>query len=186
MKAAFILVCLGMAAFSHFTYPGSNSPYGRQQGLFIPSINKVTAETTNDVVYNRFCKAICYLYVPLLKTCGLNNIVYENECQARCDRVGTDQSRLKFNEKCCCSGGSHKVDASFAKGETDAKAPLTPSAFCINVPARNSSNVDDTNNIMNVFIIPTCIARCLDIDSHSDLEYVDPSRTYKSGCYDNT
>ena len=175
---------LWLHATCHVTYPGRGSIYGSQQGLFVPAIHEIkNVENAGDVLYTKFCKAICYLYVPIERTCGLNNKIYENDCQARCDRVGTDKSRLKFNGKCCCPGGSHLVDASFAAGQVDGPPALAGAATCVHIikPAAAGGQT----NYLNIFAIPPCLARCLDIDSKNDLEYADKTLAYIDGCSDN-
>ena len=142
-------------------------------------------QDSSDVIYNRFCKAICRLYVPIKKTCGLNNKIYANDCEARCDRIGTDISRLKFNEKCCCSGGSHKIDASFALGTNNGPHGLEPAGFCVYVFADAPNEETSSSAYVNVFAVPNCVAECLGIDSKADLEFTDNSRTYYDGCADN-
>ena len=178
IKATLLVLALSLGTLTHVTYPGRNSPYGSQTGLFVPHIHKVESHTNaSDVLYTRFCKAICYLYVPLEKTCGLNNKIYENDCQARCDRVGTDIARLKFNQKCCCSGGSHLIDASFAQFAANSVPTPAPAATCVHIASGN--------HLINVFAIPPCISRCLGIDSYGDLEFLDNTLTYIDGCADN-
>ena len=183
IKQSITLAILLLSASCHYSYPGTGSPYGSGQGLFIPQIHEVSSHSTaNDVVYTRFCKAVCYLYVPLAKTCGLNNTVYDNACQARCDRVGVDATRLKFNDKCCCAGESHKVDAWWATGANNAVAASpVASSFCISTLVSNTS----TTSYVNVFAIPSCLATCLDIDDSGDLEYLDSTRTYTTNCMNN-
>ena len=180
MIKTLLLLSLSLGALTHVTYPGYGSPYGSQAGLFIPQIQKVqNLQSSTDVIYSRFCKAICYLYVPLEKTCGLNDKIYENDCQARCDRVGTDINRLKFNNTCCCSGGSHLIDASFASFTVDGTPTINPAATCVHI--QNPGSTD----FINVFAIPKCLSRCLDINSVNDLEFLDKTLTYKLGCMDN-
>ena len=88
----------------------THGPTHQHAGIFLPPIQKVKHNQPEDVLFTRYCKAICYLYVPIEKTCGTNNRVYENECQAKCDRVNADSTRLFFNQKCCCSNGSQQID----------------------------------------------------------------------------
>jgi hypothetical protein len=171
---------------SHTTYPSQNSIYGSQQGLFVPHIHEIrNARDSSDVLYNRFCKAICFLYVPHKKTCGTNNKIYINACQAKCDRTGVDDSRLMFNESCCCNGGSHKIDASFAAKATNGVSALGAVGTCVHVASKDDTGTVDNNNLINVFAVPKCIAQCLGIDSKADLEFIDQTRTYLDGCADN-
>jgi hypothetical protein len=186
LKTIYLLLSVCALGLCHTTYPSHHSIYGSQQGLFVPSIQEIrNVKDSSDVIYNRFCKAICFLYVPHKKTCGLNNQIYINDCQAKCDRIGTDINRLKFNEKCCCSGGSHMVDASYAKSELDGVHTLASAATCVYVKGKSSAGVVSSNAYINVFAVPNCIANCLGIDSVSDLEFTDNTRTYTLGCADN-
>ena len=169
---------------------GAGLPYGNGQfpthgpphshaGIFLQPIRKVQHNDPSDVLYVRYCKAICVLYVPLKKTCGTNNRVYENDCAAKCDRVSVDASRLKFNETCCCAHQSHKI-ADFTGFDATPEPIANPtSSFCINV-TKSLTGSDDL--VSNVFVIPKCLQICLDIDDKNDLEYEDVQQTYAEGC----
>ena len=186
LKTLYVFLSLSTMLLCHTTYPSHNSLYGSQQGLFVPGIQEIrNVQDSSDVIYNRFCKAICRLYVPIKKTCGLNNKIYDNDCEARCDRIGTDITRLKFNEKCCCSGGSHKIDASFALGTENGPHELGSAAVCVYVSAETPTGGASSNAYVNVFAVPNCVAECLGIDAKADLEFSDNSKTYYDGCSDN-
>ena len=186
LKLLSALALVWAGTLCHMTYPSRGSLYGTQQGLFVPQIHEIkNVENANDVLYTKFCKAICYLYVPLDRTCGTNNQIYENECQARCDRVATDKARLKFNGKCCCPGGSHLVDASFASGDHDGKPGLLAAATCVHLVRDTGRAAPNQYNYLNVFAIPPCLARCLDIDTKADLEFANKALSYQDGCVDN-
>ena len=181
----FALAIIGIS--SQTTYPGFGSPYGSQQGLFVPQVSEIkNISSANDVLYTRFCKAVCMLYVPIKKTCGLNNEVYLNECQARCDRVSVDDDRLMFNEKCCCLPGSEYIDSAWALGVNTTtlnsnSANVRSSSFCVSV--QNTTTAPITGRV-NVFAIPQCLSQCLGIDDMSDLKFVDTTKTYLNICDD--
>ena len=185
MKHFLLLTLLAVAISGHVTYPGPGSPYGGQQGLFIPQIHKVqNISSADDVVYTRFCKAICMLYVPIEMTCGLNNEVYLNDCQARCDRVSTDSSRLMFNNKCCCSPGSEYIDSAWANNSNTPASTdpsIKSSSFCVSVAATTALT---GGGKINVFAIPPCLVECLGIDDKGDLKFVDTTKTYFNECDD--
>ena len=187
MKQILFLSVFIAAISSHVTYPGANSPYGRQSGLFIPQVQPVqSVSSSNDVIYTRFCKAVCSLYVPEEITCGLNNRIYMNDCQARCDRVGTDSNRLMFNKKCCCVPGTEYIDSAWAKGTNTGgnsdDANVRSSSFCISTEPSDGASTQ-TGKI-NIFAIPPCIATCLDINDIGDLKFVDTTKTYVAECDD--
>jgi hypothetical protein len=191
MKQFALLALFVLGISTHTTYPGFGSPYGSQAGLFIPQVSQVkNISSANDVLYTRFCKAVCMLYVPIKKTCGLNNEVYLNDCQARCDRVGTDANRLMFNEKCCCLPGSEYIDSAWALGANNTTVTPTlnsespnvkSSSFCISMPARDTTTIKGN---INIFAIPQCLRQCLGIDDKSDLKFVDNTVTYSTKCDD--
>lgn len=158
----------------------THGPAHQHAGIFLPPVQKVKHNQPEDVLYTRYCKAICYLYVPIERTCGTNNRVYENACQAKCDRVNEDSTRLFFNEKCCCSNSSQKIDigniASLTATAVGFNA-LSTTSFCINA-TENASTHQAT-----VFSIPSCLQDCLDIDSVNDLEFIVTNGvTYAEGC----
>ena len=192
MKQTLCIVLLISSMWSHMTYPGPNSIYGSQQGLFIPQVNEIkNISNANDVMYTRFCKAVCMLYVPWSKTCGLNNEVYLNDCQARCDRVSTDQSRLMFNEKCCCNPGSEYIDAQWVLAGTTASgvdpsaaANVVSSSFCVSAYQGITRNGLTPTGGVNVFAIPACLKTCLGIDDMRDLKFLDNTITYTQECDD--
>ena len=183
MKLSLFLTLVIAGTMGHYTYPGAGSPYGQQQGLFIPQVSEIkNISSANDVIYTRFCKAVCMLYVPESKTCGLNNEVYLNDCQARCDRVGTDAARLMFNSKCCCTPGTEYIDSSWVLGDGDSNAVGVRSAsFCVSTTATTTTNI---NGKINVFAIPPCLQTCLGIDGLSDLKFVDQTKTFTVECDD--
>ena len=187
------MVLISAPVWSHLTYPGPNSLYGSQQGLFIPQVSEIkNISNANDVMYTRFCKAVCMLYVPWSKTCGLNNEVYLNDCQARCDRVSTDQSRLMFNEKCCCNPGSEYIDAQWASATATAggvdpsqAANLVSSSFCVSIYENETQGGLARTGGVNIFAIPPCLKTCLGIDNMRDLKFLDNTiGSYKEECDD--
>ena len=188
MKQTLFIVLLIAPLWSNLTYPGANSIYGSQQGLFIPQVNEIkNISSANDVLYTRFCKAVCALYVPESKTCGLNNQVYLNDCQARCDRVGTDKARLMFNEKCCCNPGTEYIDNQWVLGTATASgvdpsqaANVRSSSFCVSMKSPSST----LTGYVNVFAIPSCLKTCLGIDNMRDLKFLDTTVTYTEECDD--
>ena len=158
----------------------THGPAHQHAGIFLPPVQKVKHNQPEDVLYTRYCKAICYLYVPMEKTCGTNNRVYDNACQAKCDRVTVDSTRLFFNQKCCCSNGSQQIDIGELVSLTGGGGwlPYSTSSFCINAVTGGS----DTNSA-TVFNIPSCLQDCLDIDSMNDLDYlINTDVTYSEGC----
>ena len=179
MKLALILAALITVAHGQFFGVPSlyHGPAHSHAGIFLPPVKPSTNfNNPQDVRIRRFCKAICYLYIDLDKTCGTNNMVYENACQARCDRVDTDDSRLMFNEKCCCDNNSHLIDAEFATDPTGAvDVVVSSSNFCI---YRETA----AGQFTNVFAIPQCIRNCLGIDSINDLVLNNTNYTYGTGC----
>ena len=190
MKQFALLALFVLGISTHTTYPGFGSPYGSQQGLFIPQVSEIkNISSANDVLYTRFCKAVCMLYVPIKKTCGLNNEVYLNDCQARCDRVGTDANRLMFNDKCCCLPGSEYIDSAWALGATTTSPALSSetasvksSSFCVSMAARTTGSA--VTGKINIFAIPQCLRQCLGIDDMADLKFVDNTITYSNECDD--
>ena len=187
MKQIILSALLVLEILSHTTYPGMGSPYGSQVGMFVPQISPVQNITSaGDVIYNRFCKAVCMLYVPIEKTCGLNNEVYLNDCQARCDRISTDKARLMFNEKCCCSLGTEYVDAAWVLGTANTvthseTSTVKSSSFCVSTSVPGTTPI---TGYINVFAVPPCIAECLGISNIADLKYVDNTKTYYNVCDD--
>ena len=175
------------------------SPYGTQGvGAYLPYLSPVqtpavtaTSTTTSSVVFTRICKAICGMHIPENITCGLNNQIYMNDCQAACDRIGTDQTRLMFNKKCCCVPGSEYIDSAWARG-TDVgpvnstlvsnDPSIVSSSFCASVLPSETPTV--LTGKINVFAIPPCLRTCLGINALSDLKFVDTSRTYVAECDD--
>ena len=135
------------------TFSLCNLPFAQnlhhQHGIFLPTITPYSASQNGDVMYNRFCKALCCLYVPVEPVCGVNNVVYENACMARCDRIAVDESRIRFNNKCCCQAGSDVITG---------------------VAATTFSIVDTGNANAILFSIPTCLQECLDINEVNDVE----------------
>ena len=195
MKQILFFSALIATISCHVTYPGTGSPYGSQQGLFIPQVTRVQSiSSATDVIYTRFCKAVCMLYVPEEKTCGLNNYVYLNDCQARCDRMGTDKTRLMFNDKCCCTPGSEYIDSAWAKGNNFASNGTTilnsddptikSSSFCVSTTASPLGGASTVTGKINVFAIPPCLTSCLGITSVGDLKFVDQTKTYVAECDD--
>ena len=187
MKQTLLIILLSAPLLGHLTYPTQNSIYGSQQGLFIPQISQVQAVSNtsgngSSVLYTLFCKAVCMLYVPKNETCGLNNQVYFNDCQARCDRVGTDQNRLMFNKKCCCNPGSEYIDSQWISNTAGTSSASTnvSSSFCVHT----STSTNTVSGGINVFAIPPCLKTCLDIDSVADLKFLDTTRTFTAGCED--
>ena len=184
MKQTLLIFLFFFSAQTHMTYPGGRSPYGTQQGLFLGQISKVQHSDTEDVVYIRFCKAICMLYVPEDMTCGYNNQVYLNDCQAKCDRIDTDKSRLMFNNKCCCSPGTEYVDSAWVRGDNlpaSSDPTIKSASFCVSIKPSNTSVI--SGNI-NIFAIPPCLASCLGINDKNDLKYVDNSIVTFNECDD--
>ena len=190
MKQIIFLTLAIIGIATHTTYPGFGSPYGSQQGLFVPQVTEIKSiSSANDVLYTRFCKAVCMLYVPMKKTCGLNNEVYYNECQARCDRISVDDARLMFNDKCCCLPGSEYIDSSWVLADNDLAASpvvtseagqIKSSSFCI---SKLSPATAITGNI-NIFAIPPCLSTCLGIDSKADLKFIGDSSAFVEKCDD--
>ena len=144
-KKIFLFLIFGSLSFCYIPHL-QNQNLHDQYGLFMPQITPYSATTFDGVIYNKFCKALCCLYVPVEPVCGTNNVVYENACMAKCDRVGVDKTRIRFNNKCCCQAGSDVV-------QDDINLSLTL--------------IDDEDNIK--FAIPQCIGQCLGIASISDL-----------------
>ena len=148
-KQFIFLFFIVLSAFSHNYVPPS-SLHGNK-GLLLPQIQPYQPNSnsnSNSVIYNRFCKALCLLYVPQNYTCGTNNVVYENECMAKCDRVEVDSSRLKFNNKCCCQSGEDEIKTSTASDGSTLILGVTPTIY---------------------FMIPRCLMRCLDVYGPNDV-----------------
>ena len=179
MKLALCLVALFTATHAQFFGVPSlyHGPAHSHAGIFLPPVRPAASfNNPQDVKIRRFCKAICYLYIDHNKTCGTNNVVYENACQARCDRVDADSTRLMFNDRCCCDNNSHLIDAEFATdtgGTVD--AIVASSNFCIHRSIGGSQ-------LTNIFAIPQCIRNCLGIDSINDLVMSNTNYTYAEGC----
>ena len=165
-------------------------------GTFLPRIQAFTSSsnsTNGDGDYIRFCKSVCYLYVPLEKTCGTNNRIYENACQARCDRAIVDKSRLFFNNKCCCGTGSQIIDfgyldeatPSINSSQSNAIDNTVAKNFCVHFKRLNTieTSTTTTKYPYNIFSVPPCIADCLGIASVTDLQYHNPkNHTIALGC----
>ena len=134
----------------------SNTQVATPTGTFLPIITPyvpiTTTTTTNSTTaYTRLCKALCMLYIPESPVCGINNTVYANSCMATCDRVAIDNSRIMFNNKCCCHGGDHIVHDH-------------------SITSNNMFKVKDTATGNDyVVVMPRCISNCLGIYGVSDL-----------------
>ena len=184
-KLVSILVFISATLSQGFPFAPASHGHPHQQGLFLPVIRESTISTNaNDVIYIRFCKALCYLYVPHSKTCGSNNIVYENSCMAKCDRVNVDATRLKFNDKCCCNHNSDLVDASWALGALNS-IDVNTTMFCAHIVVTGTNGAIVETDYVNVFAIPQCLQTCLGIDDVSDLTTLNSSHTLVNGCTDN-
>ena len=179
MKLALLLIAIIASTNAQFFGAPSlyHGPQHSHAGIFLPPVRPVSSShDPSSVAITRFCKAICYLYIGSDKTCGTNNKVYENSCQARCDRVGSDDTRLKFNEKCCCANNSDYIDAEFSVVGTNANdVVIASSNFCVH-------RAVSATQLTNVFAIPQCLRECLDIDSMNDLEFINTTYTYAEGC----
>ena len=179
MKLALLLIAIVASTNAQFFGAPSlyHGPQHSHAGIFLPPVRPVSSSNDpSSVAITRFCKAICYLYIETGPTCGTNNVVYENACQARCDRVSSDSTRLKFNNKCCCSNNSDYIDGEFSQvGNFTNDQIISSSNFCVH-------RTGSTGGLTNVFAIPQCLRECLGIDSMNDLEFINTNYTYSEGC----